>query len=456
MARSLFRIGPLIVAVASLTSVAGAAQRPAAGELEAAMAHLGDSLVHGPVVGLSIAVTRGPEVILARGYGYSDLAAKTPATADTRYQIGSVTKQFTAAAVMRLVEQGKIALGDSITRYLPDFPTQGHDVTIYQLLTHTSGIRSYTSFLSLDSHYTTQAIYDSIKAQPFDFAPGTAWRYDNSGYFLLGLILQKVTGQPYAELLRDEFFRPLGLTHTGYCGADSTPIPGGYAVRQPGAGPVPVPPTDMRLPFAAGALCSTAPDLARWEWALGTGRVVRPSSYRQMSTEAHLKNGRPVHYGFALVPDSLAGHARVHHNGGIPGFVSELAWFPEDSTVVAVLINTESNATAVAERADRIALGLPLPVVRDLPTDSATRARFAGTYDLSAIGLKLRVFPLGDSLMGQATGQPAFRLLWQGDSVFVASFDPSVRLEFTVASGQATGVTLHQGGAIEGKRVGPE
>lgn len=435
------------VAAAILTPAAaqsGAPVRPSAASLAAAIDSIADSLAAGPVVGMSVVVARGPAVLLAKGYGLSDREANTPATAETVYQIGSVTKQFTAAALMRLVEQGRVSLDDEITTHLPDFPTQGKTVTIRHLLNHTSGIRSYTSFLRLSDSMAVSVIYDSIKAQPFDFDPGTDFRYNNSGYVLLGLVLERVTGKPYADLVQEWFFTPLGMNDTRYCGAGGTDPPEGY---RPGLmdAKTRVPPVDMRVPFAAGALCSTAPDLARWTWALATGKVVQPASYAAMTAGTSFPDGKRLTYGYALAADTLHGRVMIHHGGGIPGFVSEAGIFPADSTIVVVLVNTETNVGSIAQRVQEIALGVEPDPIKDLAIDPAEAARLLGTYSLERAGIDIRVFEEEGKLMSQGTDQPAFRLLWQGGAEYRAAFDTNVRLIF--GEGKPAPVfTLHQGG----------
>ena len=420
------------------------AARPPVAQLAAAVDSLADSVTAGPVVGMSVAIARGPELLLSEGYGLADKEANTPATARSVYQIGSVTKQFTAAAVMRLVEEGRISLDDEITKYLPDFPAQGKTVTVRHLLNHTSGIRSYTGFMPLTDSMSVAFIYDSIKAQPFDFEPGTDFRYNNSGYLMLGLVLERVTGRPYPALMQEWFFTPLEMNDTRYCGEGGVAPPAGHRPGLMGA-KMRVPPVDMRVPFAAGALCSTAPDLARWTWALATGKVVTPASYAAMTAGTTLSTGRQVTYGYALVADTAHGRVMIHHGGGIPGFVSEMAYFPADSTIVVVLSNTETNVGTIAERVHQAAFGIQPEPVKDLAIDPAEAARLLGTYALGSTGIDIRVFEEDGRLMSQGTNQPSFRLLWQGGAEYRASFDTNVRLVFGEGS-PAGEFTLHQGG----------
>jgi len=402
--------------------------------------------------GLAVFVLRGNDTLLLRGYGYADLEDSTPATPRTVFRVGSLTKQFTAALVMQLVQEGRIALDDTIQKFLPDYPAQGHRITIRHLLTHTSGIRSYTSLgqewqrvWRLD--LTRDTLLAMFATKPFDFAPGERYLYNNSGYYLLGVILERATGRTYEQLLQDRLVQPLGLADTRYCSMQPI-VPRraqGYA-RTP-AGFVNSDWISMTQPFAAGALCSTVLNLVTWTRALWAGRVVLPASLQEMTTRMRLNSGTSTGYGFGLGIDSLAGHYRVSHGGGINGFTSYLAHFPDDGVIVAVLDNTEDASPGrLADHLARVALGVPLPVVRDLPLTAAERARYVGSYALGS--MTLRVFEQGDVLMAQATGQGADRLRSQGQHSFVPTFDDAARVEFEVAGDRATGLILHQGGRV--------
>src|SRR5688572_8973342 len=210
----------------ALTATAASAQD------SRALVHYIDSVATAAVAeqrtaGVSVAVVKNGRTVLAKGYGFADLENDVPATPETVYRIGSVTKQFTAAGIMRLMEQGKLSLDDTLQKFLPDFPTQGNRVTVRHLLNHTSGIRSYTSLgpkwqrvMRLD--LAPDSMVALFANEPFDFKPGDAYRYNNSGYFLLGVIIEKLSGKPYGQYLQDEFFTPLGLKSTVYC--DQAPI----------------------------------------------------------------------------------------------------------------------------------------------------------------------------------------------------------------------------------------
>jgi CubicO group peptidase (beta-lactamase class C family) len=430
-----------------------AAQTGARPEAKAAVTAVADSLARAAlergVVGMSIAVARGGDPLVAKGWGDADREAGTAAEAGTVYQIGSVTKQFTAAAIMRLVEQGKLSLDDTLQRHLPDFPTKGHTVTVRHLLNHTSGIPSYTSFLSLTKPWTRGQIVDSIAARPFDFAPGAQWRYNNSAYYLLGLVLEKVTGRPYATLVREWFAAPLGLAHTAVCGeAPVTAIPHGYGPAMAGTTAAPVPVVSMEVPYAAGAICSTVGDLVRWARALAAGQVVRPESFRRMTEPTVLADGSPVPYGFGIALDTVGTHASVEHGGGIPGFVSYLAHYPEEDLTIALIANSPAQLGGMEDRLAQAVFGVAPDSAPAAPLSAAEMSRYAGTYDLGM--MQLRVFEQDGRLMSQATGQGAFPLVHRGRGVFTADIAPSpaIRLVFPQGGERARSVTLYQGPVV--------
>ena len=300
-------------------------------------------------VGLSIAVARGDHVIVDRGYGMADLEWRQPATAATPFRIGSLTKQFTAAAIMKLVEQGKLALDDPLSKYVPEFDTGGRTVTIRQLLNHTSGIPNYTQQPGYPLKFAPLLLSDSevlqlVAGKPFDFEPGKSWRYSNTNYYLLSMIVARLGGRPYGDVLQAEFFGPLGLTHTRF-GSEAAIIPGraqGYIFAADTNSLINDAPINMTQTGGAGSLISTAGDLVRWQIALTNGRAVRPASYHDMITStAPMGSAGAGAYGFGLIIDQLDGQPRITHTGGINGFSSSLTWLPDSQLRTAVISNSE-------------------------------------------------------------------------------------------------------------------
>lgn len=412
---------------------------------------VGAAIAKHQTAGASVAIVKAGRTIVSKGYGSQDLENDVPATAQTVYRIGSLTKQFTAAAIMRLAEQGKLSLDDSVQKFLPTFPTQGNRVTIRHLLTHTSGIKSYTGLgPKWTSRMRLDLAKDSLVAmfanEPFDFKPGAQWKYDNSGYFLLGMIIERLSGQSYGAYLKDEFFTPLGLAGTRYC--DQRPL---ITHRAQGYSPTPdgqfvnADLLSMTQPYAAGSLCSTVDDLAAWTRALSSGKVVSPASYAQMTTPGTLNDGAPLTYGFGLQVGTLAGHRHIYHNGGINGFISELHHYPDDSLIVVVLTNTEGPAAPKLEAVlARRALGIPEAVVKDVALRAADVARFSGDYVLGG-QLAIKVFADGAALKAQAAGQSALLLRYQGGATFVADADHDITLEFATGDPSPSFVLTQNG-----------
>jgi len=326
-----------------------------------------DSLVHAYMAeshapGVSVAVMRGRDTLLMAGFGLADIAAHRQATPAMIYEIGSNTKQFTSAAIMRLAEEHKLSIDDDLSKYLPQIPLHGNRVTIRQLLTHTSGIRSYTEVEAWRGHWAEDLTPDSIMGfvakDTFDFAPGTRYKYDNSGYILLGMVIEKVSGRPYAKYLESEFFEPLGLTHTSYCPSHTTDpaFAAGYSKKDDGV--VPHEYLSLTQPYAAGSLCSTVGDFVTWQRDLAAGKVVSPESFTLMTTAATLNNGQPIRYGFGLVPGELLGHKDFSHSGGIPGYTTMAYYFPADTLNVVVFSNYDGASPAfLAGNIARIAYG---------------------------------------------------------------------------------------------------
>ena len=350
----------------------------------------------------------------------------------------------------------KSALEDELTTFLPDYPTQGHQVTVHQLLNHTSGIKSMTdpdlgdTWRRLDA--THDEVVDRFSGEPFNFAPGEEYRYNNSGYYLLGVIVERVSGETYADFLREQVWNPLGMRETHYL--YNSPIiknrAEGYKVSEGTL--LNDDPLSMHVPFSAGALGSSVVDLLTWQRALHEHRLMGEESYQKMITPGILNDGSPLTYGYGLQLGSLEEHRTISHGGGINGFTSVLSHYPDDELTIAVLCNTPTDMGRIERALARVVLGIPNPVVTDLALPEAQLAPYTGSYQLGP--LQLRVYVEDGTLMSQATGQPAFRLRPQGDHVFIPTFDDEVTLTFQMEDGRVGGVVLLQGGQeIHGGRV---
>ena len=359
--RALARVAAVVLA-GSIAAIPAVAQRPSRAEASARLDSLARAFVAaGQTPGLAIFVLRGADTLLLHGYGFANLEDNAPATPRTVFRIGSLTKQFTAAAVLQLVQEGRVSLDDTIQRFLPTYPTRGHRVTIRHLLTHTSGIKSYTSIDHFDVNRDRPAdsLIAAFSAEPFDFPPGERYGYSNSGYFLLGTVLERVTGYPYDRVVRERLATPLGLADTRYCFVEPV-IPRRAAGYEPSrAGFVNAEYNAMSQPFAAGGLCSTVLDLVAWTRALFSGHVVRPALLDSMTTPGRLNDGSATRYGFGLSIGAIEGQRRIWHGGSINGFTAALDHFPDHDLTVAVLVNSPgADMGRFIAAVDRAALGL--------------------------------------------------------------------------------------------------
>ncbi len=349
--------------VATLFLAASVSFRPAPVVLaQAKEAELIDAIVQKHMrapgaVAMTVAVARGEEFVYAKAYGFADLEFAVNADEETMFRIGSITKQFTAAGILKLAERGKLSIDDPLTKFLPDYPTHGHEITLRHLLTHTSGVPNYTDLGPVWEKLQAQALTDAElvalwKEKPLDFAPGEQWKYSNSGYYLLGMVIEKVSGKGYAEFLRETLFDPLKLTRTRYDSNEELILnrAQGYAFEQErfqNDGLL-----DMRQPGAAGGLISTAADLVRWQIALVNGRVISKESYEEMTLPFMLTHGKETNYGMGLQLELQAGKPCVWHGGGINGFNSVLLYFPDEKLSIAAISNSERT------RADALGLAL--------------------------------------------------------------------------------------------------
>lgn len=280
----------------------------------------------------SVLVARDGQIIIDKGYGYANVARAEPNTSATRFQIASMTKQFTAVAVLQLVARGQLALNDPVCSYLADCPATWRAITIAQLLSHRSGLPNYTDYASFEATQmlpTTPAeLVSRFRDQPLLFTPGTGYMYENSDYVLLGMVIEKVTGRPYAEVLQTGIFEPLGMHDTG---ADTDNQPGraqGYHLSGELA-----PPLDPSTLFAAGALHSTTHDLLRWDQALYTDQLL-PPEMRDLMWQPN--QGK---YGYGWLLGNRGGHLVISHPGLMDGFASVIARYPDERLTVIVLGN---------------------------------------------------------------------------------------------------------------------
>lgn len=293
----------------------------------------------------TVLVARKGKVIYEKAFGLADRELNVKNNLQSKYQIGSITKQFTACGILLLAEEGKLNLNDKLNKYFPDFP-KADSVTIHMLLNHTSGIKDYTDLAGFWKIAALPIEKDSmlalIKKQPYDFSPGTQWKYSSSGYFLLGYIIEKVTNKSYSDYVLNNIIKKAGLENTFVNRWDTilTNRAKGYEKNTIGWKNATY--ISMEGPYSAGAIISTVEDLYKWNNALFSNKVIPATSFKKMTT-VYSNN-----YGYGLNIDTFQHHIRIGHGGSIPGFFSYLGHFPKDSVVVVVLSNNESNSEGIA------------------------------------------------------------------------------------------------------------
>jgi CubicO group peptidase (beta-lactamase class C family) len=331
-----------------------------------------ETLARTGVPSASIAVVKDGQIVHVKAYGEAKLEPKTPATPAMRYSIGSISKQFTAVAILLLQEQGKLSLDDKVGKYVPNL-TRANDVTLRQLLSHTSGYQDYWPqdyvMKPMMEPTTTQKIMDIWAKKPLDFEPGTKWQYSNTNYVIAGAIVEKVARMPFFRFLQEKIFKPLGMTSVMSVDqaklTESDPI--GYL--RYALGPLRLAPKEAPgWLFAAGELAMTPEDLAKWDISVIEGKLMKPTSYRVLETEVLLKDGSGTNYGLGLVVGSQAGRRVLSHGGGVSGFTSTNIVLPDDRVAVIVLTNLDSGGAS-----GPIANGIP-PLLF-ATTDSATATK---------------------------------------------------------------------------------
>jgi CubicO group peptidase (beta-lactamase class C family) len=401
---------------AARASIPGCAKEDYAPQAEALI----ESFVDAKVFSGAVLVARDGKPVFRKAFGAANLEWDVPNTPETKFRLGSITKQFTATAILQLAEQGKLSIGDPVSKYYADAPAAWAKITLRHLLTHSSGIPTYTAlpkFFDVEGRlkHTPEEIIKLTRDKPLQFEPGTGYAYDNSGYILLGYIIEKVSGQTYADYIQTHIFDPLGMHNSGFDFTERV-TPRRAAGYAPGPdGWINAPFLDMSVPYAAGSLYSTVDDMLIWDQALYANKPLKPASERQMFTDYGHK------YGFGWVIDTQYGHGRIWHNGGINGFVSDFQRYPNDGLTVVVLSNfSGAPVDLIATQLAGLCLGaqiLPTPVVlSDHLLDS-----YVGDYQLGQ-ATTITVSREGDHLAVQALslapGQPPTPIYASAEGAF--------------------------------------
>lgn len=407
----------------------------------------------------TVVVADGDQILLNQGFGMASLEWNIPNDPETKFKICSLTKQFTAALVLLLEQDSKLHIDDLVNKYLPDAPASWGKITVRELLNHTSGIpdligeKEFATWSMVPHTPVEQLAF--FRDKSLDFEPGTKFAYSNSNYVVLGLVIEKVSGQRYETLLHERILEPLGMKDTGLDTDDLVLVRRAEGYGQGRNGLVAARSMSMSVPWAAGALYSTTDDLLRWEHGLFDGKILNEAELKAMTTAGQ------GNYGLGVEVRDVDGLKVIEHGGGIQGFSTELIYVPERNIAVVVLSNVYSSVPGtLGEQLLDVALGKPVILASErkpVPIAKEELKKFIGIYDLSpAFAITITVG--GDSLMAQGTGQGhAIPMMYQGNAggharFYVPHFDAEVEF-VSDATGEVASLVLHQGGgSIPGKK----
>ncbi len=414
--------------------------------------------------GVVILVARNGEIEYQAGFGFASLSDDVPAARQTKFRIGSVTKQFTASAILKLQEEGKLSVSDTLAKYFPDFP-RGDEVRLHHLLTHTSGIHSYTSkpnfIRDVGSRITADALIASFQDDPYDFDPGTAWSYNNSGYFLLGEIVAKVSGKSLGEYLTDTFFTRLNMHDTGM--HDGRKILKhealGYSWEENQL--VKALNWNMSRAGGAGALYSTVGDLQRWNQALFGGQVLSADSLKKAFQVVDVSKSAGMPYGYGWTISKQRGLKTIGHGGGLNGFLSHLVRFPDQNLTIVVLVNASApppglNPGGISSRIAQYILWEEMDPAPTHTIDASVTAKdmapLVGDYDYgSAV---LTVTQDGRRLFAQMSGQPKAEIFPRSKTeYFWKVVDAQVTFEFDDKNQVVRAIHQQNGAMIKAPRM---
>jgi CubicO group peptidase (beta-lactamase class C family) len=375
--------------------------------------------------GAAVIVTDDSKVVYEGSRGLADVAAKRPITPDTVFRMGSITKQFSAAVMLQLVAEGKVSLDDKLSKFFPDYPKPGADATVAQLLNHTVGVQSYTSIpgwmveQNTNRAYSTEDMIAQFRNLPSPSKPGEKWDYNNSGYVLVGAVIEKVTGKPWHVNVDERIARPLGLTTIRYGVLENeTPhMARGYTER---AGKVAdAQKIHMSVPHAAGALIGSVEDLAKWNDALRHGKVIPAEQYAKMNSPTLLPDGSTAKYGFGMRMSEVRSHPALGHGGGIFGFSTASIYLPKEDVFVAVFANSDAPKTSpdlLMLKLAALAVDDPFPSFKPVALDPKAVEPWVGLYKLDEG--ERRIFVRDGKLFTQRAGGGELEALAAGNGKY--------------------------------------
>lgn len=337
-----------------------------------------------------VLITQRGKIIYKKAFGFANVELEVPMTAQIVFNIASITKQFTAVAILQLMEQGKLSLHDEITKYLPDYPVNGQKITIENLLTHTAGIpgpapEAMAKLQARRDVVSLQEIIATFKNRPLDFPPGTKWSYSNNGYILLGALIEKVSGSSYSEYLEKNIFKPIGMTHTHF--GDDFVITknraASYVYSRAESRFLNARNDKIELAYSAGAIQSTAEDLFKWNEALNSHKLIRKESLEKAQTEYKLPGGKGTNYGYGWFIGNIQGSPIVEHGGNMGGFMSHAIYLPHEEVFVVVLYNFRTPVHLpefLAGDLAALAIGKPFHIT-EITVDESVLKTYAGVYE---------------------------------------------------------------------------
>ncbi len=404
--------------------------------------------------GAALLIAEKGKVVYRKAFGMADLELNVPMKPEMVFEIGSMTKQMTAVAVLMLMEEGKLSLQDEITKYIPDYPVQGHKITIHHLLTHTSGIKSYTSMQEWQplwrNDMTPEEMIDLFKNQPMDFAPGEHYLYNNSAYFMLGYVIEKASGMSYGKFLKERIFKPLKMNNS-YYGSHEQIIQGRASGYQKKEDFVNAEYLSLTQPYAAGSVMSNVDDLLTWQMAVRDNKLVKNETIQLAFTDYRLNDGKPIHYGYGWGLNDINGSPTIEHSGGIFGYTTNGIWLPEEDVYVVMLTNRDDIGPGdISTRVAAIAIGKPYPSAGSSVSLSQDVLRsLEGVFEFED-GSVRKFFVEDGQLMSQKQGSAKFRLIPLSEKLF--SYENSFStVEFSTMAGKRKAVFKNRIDAFTGE-----
>lgn len=408
--------------------------------------------------GCEVLVAKRGKIIYKKAFGSADIELNVSMQPDMVFSLASITKQFTAVAILQLVEQGKISLHDSIQKYITDFPSKKYTITIENLLTHTSGIKDYMQINAPEPYmerwdFTPKQLINVFKDFPLEFKPGTQFRYSNSGYALLGFIIEKVSGESYPDYIKNHILLPLGLNHTYYDNYNNI-IPGrvnGYFKDKAAFKNADF--WSPTIAYAAGGLISNVEDLYLWNKGLLSYKILKKNYLDKAFTPYHLSDGTITNYGYGWYINTTNGIKSIEHGGAKNGFLTNEIYYPEQDIFIALLFNSENAPKdAISNTVSSIALGMPLQSATKI-SDSVLN-KYVGTYTLTTDSQKtIEIEKQKNGLIAKVSDQETYPLLFQSTTKFQFKNILDANCEFNIVKGKITGFTVNQHGLFEWKKT---